>query len=144
MCQMRLATVLACFVCLGTGFAQTIRYPPLAAAARVQGDVLISGGKVISGPPLLRQTALQLHAPQTDVLVHFVLIDVVLSTKVETIKKGDAFGRVFLRLLRIPAVKEVETQVCTQAPNTPANSIDSTKDPVEVWVYGKARCLMAD
>ena len=141
---MRLATALACFVCLGTGFAQTIRYPPLAAAARVQGDVLISSGKVISGPPLLRETALQLHAPQTDALVHFVLIDVVLSTKVETIKKGDAFDRFFLRLLRIPTTRKIETQVCTQAPNAPANRIDSAKEPIEAWVYGKARCLMAD
>src|SRR5580692_8516922 len=48
--QMRLAAALACFVCLG--FAQSsatvdaIRYPRLAEFAVVQGDVLMSGGKV--------------------------------------------------------------------------------------------------
>lgn len=63
--QMRLATALAFFVCLADGFAQTIatldeiRYPPLAAAAQVQGDVLISGGHVIMGHPLLREAALR-------------------------------------------------------------------------------------
>jgi hypothetical protein len=147
---MRLATALACVVCLGTGFAQSgatldaIRYPPLAAAARVQGDVLISGGKVISGPPLLRETALQLHAPQTEVLIHFILIDAILSTRTETIQRGDALDRFFLRLLRIPTVKKTKIQVCTEGANPPANRIDSAKEPIEAWVYGKARCLMAD
>jgi hypothetical protein len=150
---MRLATTLACLVCLADGFAQSsatfdaIRYPPLATAARVKGDVLISDGKVISGPPLLAQTALRsidllnIRASGATVLVHFVLIDVVLSSKVETIEKGDAFDRFFLRLLRISTVKKIETQVCTQGPNAPANRIDSTRDPIDVWVYGKAPCI---
>jgi hypothetical protein len=144
---MRLATAVACLVCLADGFAQSsatldaIRYPPLAAAAQVQGDVLVSGGNVVTGPTLLREAARQLHAQQTGVLIHFILIDVVLSTKVETIQKGDAVDRFFLRLFRISATKKVEVQVCTESANPPANRIDSTKDPIEVWVYGKARCI---
>jgi hypothetical protein len=53
---MRLVTALACFVSLVDGFAQSIvtldaiRYPPVAAAAHVRGDVLISDGNVVSGP----------------------------------------------------------------------------------------------
>jgi hypothetical protein len=141
---MRLAIALACFVCLGTGFAQTIRYPRLAEFAVVQGDVLVSGGKVISGPPLLRETALQFHAPQTEILFHFILSDAVLSTRIETVKKGDAVSRFFLRLFGISATKKIEIRECTDGADPPANRIDSTKDPIEVWVYGKTRCAIAD
>jgi hypothetical protein len=76
---MRFATILVCFLCLGEGFAQNnaaldaIIYPPLTRAARIQGDVLIRGGTVVSGPPLLRNAALRgvdllnLPAPQASV-----------------------------------------------------------------------------
>jgi hypothetical protein len=151
--QMRFVAALACFVCLAPGFAQTtatldaIRYPPLAAAARVKGDILISGGNVVSGPPLLAQTALRsidilnVRAPGATVLVHFALSDMVLSTGTETIPRGDAFDRFFLRLFRIPTTRRMATQVCTQGPNPPANRVDSTKNPIEVWIYGKAPCI---
>jgi hypothetical protein len=153
---MRLGIPFACLVCLGNSFAQSsatldaIRYNPLAAAARIKGDVLISGGNAVTGPPLLRGIALRdidvlnFRVLQTDVLFHFILSDIVLSTRIETIKKGDAFGRFFLRLFGIPTTRKIATQVCTEGPDPPANRIDSTRDPVEVWVYGKARCLMAD
>jgi hypothetical protein len=105
---MRLATALASLVCLADGFAQSsatldaIRYPPLAAAASVHGDVLISGGNVVSGPPLLREAALRsvdllnIRAPGATILVHFDLRDIVLSTRTETIQKSDALDRFFL------------------------------------------------
>jgi hypothetical protein len=145
---MRLAAALAYFACLG--FAQSgatldaIRYPLLAEFAEVQGDVLVSAGKVISGPPLLRETALQLHAPQTEILFHFILSDAVLSTRIETIKKGDALGRFSLRLFRMSATKKIEIRQCTDGANPPDNRIDSTKNPLEVWIYGKTRCAIVD
>jgi hypothetical protein len=74
-------------------------------------------------------------------MVHFVLSDVVLSKRTETIQKGDVLDRFFLRLLRIPTVKKIETQVCTEGPRAPANRIDSAKDPIEVWIYGKVPCI---
>jgi hypothetical protein len=149
---MRLAIPLACLVGLAGGFAQSnanldaIRYPPLAAAAKVQGDVLISGGNVVTGPPLLREAALRsidllnFRALQTGVVVHFVLVGTVESTGTETIKKGDAFDRFFLRLFGIPTVKKIEIHQCVQNPNVLANRIDSAKDPIEVRVYGKVHC----
>jgi hypothetical protein len=147
---MRLATALLYVVCVADGFAQNsgtldaIRYPPLAATARVKGDVLIAGGNVVAGSPLLAQTALRgvlnIRAPGANILFHFILSDIVLSTRTETIKKGDAFDRFFLRLLRIPDVKKIEIRECTEGPNARANRIDSTKDPIEVWVYGKEPC----
>jgi hypothetical protein len=151
---MRLATTLACFVYLADGFAQSnaaldaIIYPPLARAARIQGDVLIRGRNVFSGPPLLRDAALRgvdllnPPAPQGGLLVHFILVETIQSTRTETIKRGDAFDQFFLRLLRIPVVKKVEIHGCISNPNVPPNRLDSTKDPLEVWVYGQARCLM--
>jgi hypothetical protein len=150
---MRLAAVLACLVCVAEGFPQNapnldaVRYPALAAAVRVHGDVLISGGTFVSGPPLLREAALRttglLNAgPSTaTAMVHFVLSGVILSKRTETIQKGDVFDRFFLRLLRIPTAKKIETQVCTEGPKAPANRIDSAKNPVEVWIYGNAPCI---
>jgi hypothetical protein len=144
---MRLAAALACFVCLAEGFAQSntaldaIVYPPLARAAQAQGDVLIQGGTVVSGHPLLREAALRgvallnLPAPQGALLFHFILVDAVLSTR--TIEKGDPFDRFFLRILGIPVTKKIRE--CTESPAT--NRIDSTKEPIEVWVYGKAHCF---
>lgn len=149
---MTLAIILACFVCFADGFAQSnaaldaIRYPPVAVAARVQGDVLTRGGTVVTGSPLLAQAALRTigllnaRSSTATILVHFILIDTVQLNKTETVKKGDAFDRFFPRLLRIPVVKKIETQECTEGPNAPANRIDSTKDPIEVWAYGKRQC----
>jgi hypothetical protein len=150
---MRLAITLACFVCLADGCAQSgeplnaIVYPPLAAAARVQGDVLISDG-AFTGPPLLRQAALRgiellkSNPSQSGAMFHFVLVGTVQSTRTEKVVKGDAFDRVFLRILRIPVAKKIETRECTERPNIPANRIDTTKDPIEIWVYGRERCVM--
>jgi hypothetical protein len=144
---MRLVIALAYFV--GLGFAQSsatldaIRYPPLAVAARIKGDVLISGGNVVTGPPLLRAAALRgidllnLRVLQTDVLFHFIPNDIV--PRVETFKKGNAFGRFFLRLFGLPAMKKIVIYGCS-AP--PANRMDSTKDPIEVWVY-QAPCVLS-
>jgi hypothetical protein len=150
---MRFAGALACFVCRAEGFAQSnasldaIRYPPIAAAARIQGDVLISGGNAVTGSPLLRETALRgidvlnFRAPQSDVLVHFILVETIQSTRTEAIKRGDAFDQFFLRLLGVPTVKKIEIRVCTEGPHAPANRIDSTRDPIEVWVYGNTPCI---
>jgi hypothetical protein len=150
---MRLAAALAWLVCLADGFAQSSatldanRYPALAAAVRVHGDVLISGGKVISGPPLLGDSALRsvdllnIRTPGTTVLIHFILSDTILSQRTDAIPKGDAFDRFFLRLYRIPTTRKIAAQVCTESPNAPANRIDSTRDPIEVWIYGKVPCI---
>jgi hypothetical protein len=152
--QMRFVAALACFVCLARGFAQTpatldaLRYPPLAAAAQVQGDVLVSGGIVVTGHPLLREAALRgidllnVRAPQTGVLFHFMLVKPIESTRTETTNRGDGLDRFFLRLLRISTVNRRAIYECIESSNVPANRIDSTKDPIEVWAYGKGHCLM--
>jgi len=41
-----------------------------------------------------------IRAKGATVLVHFVLSDVVLSKRTETIQKGDVFDRFFLRLFK--------------------------------------------
>jgi hypothetical protein len=97
----------------------------------------------ISGPPLLRGATprgvdlLNLPVPQGGVLFHFTLVGAVRSTR--TIKNGDPLDRLFVRALEIPVTREI--QECTEGPNAPANRIDSAKDPIEVWVYGKAHCF---
>src|ERR1039457_7033160 len=109
----KLATAMASlFLFAGAGLVQdeaaltsrvrAIRYPPLAAAAQVQGDVRLRsgpGGVVpIIGPPLLVQAAVVSlkglgklsERSEVEVVFHFSLIDPVREVTV-TVKKGDAF-----------------------------------------------------
>jgi len=128
-------------------------YPPLARQARIQGDVRLSSGpegvKVISGHPLLIPPALDslkkltnVWTTQTDIIYHFVLVDPGTRVVRETVKRGDAFDRLFLRLFRMKTEKVIERSECVQS--SPPNRIEMNRHPVEVWVYGSYGCLQTD
>jgi hypothetical protein len=117
---------------IGTAFAQTptdelrsrignVYYPPLAKAARIQGDVRLhlNSGEVtiLSGPPLLVRTAVEsakafasiLGEGDVDVTYHFVFAGggtISVLTPV-TVKRGNAFGRVVLRTFGLKTEKVV-------------------------------------
>ncbi len=132
-----------------------VRYPPLAEAARVQGEVhlKLSGGAVIliSGHPLLAQpavagakaAAIQSEA-DIEVTYHFVFVDNATSVPVSvTVRKGNAFDRAVLRMPGIKTEKVVLEYICQEnAP--PANDIKISGSVVEIWIYGKARCVETD
>jgi hypothetical protein len=124
-----------------------IQYLPLAKQAQIQGDVVIADGKIVSGHPLLIPAALEglkiLNLSESDkqVVYHFILIDPVPLTRTEIVKKGDAFDRVVLWLLRIKTERVLQIHDSVSNPNVPKNRIDAAKTPVEVWVYGAIPCL---
>jgi hypothetical protein len=80
---------------------------------------------------------------ETEVVYHFALIEAGSRVTHETVKRGDAIDRFFLRILRMKTERVVERNECVQNP-IPPNRIDMSKIPVEVWVYGSVPCLMPD
>jgi hypothetical protein len=149
------AALASLFLLAGAGLAQVtaIRYPPFAAAARVQGDVRLRSGPdgvvPISGPPLLVQAAIvgikalgQLpERSAVDVVFHFSLIEPSVREVAVGVKKGNAFDRLILRALGFKTEKTMIEKECVIDPGPlPGNRIDSTKAPIEVWIYGRRLC----
>jgi len=104
---MRISGAILCLLaCSVVAAAQDeIRYPPLARQARIQGDVFISHGTVVSGNPLLVPTAvaglttLGATYVDDDVVFHFVLQwDGDYAPIPRTVHRANAFGRFFLRV----------------------------------------------
>ena len=153
-----------CFCCIGllaqdnlaiTTKVEAWKYPNLARQARIQGDVRLqfrSGVPgVTSGHPLLAPSALENlkslgELPDAaNVVYHFVLLESTVEVTRTTVKKGDAFDRFFLRLLRIRTERTVEETKCvSDADSAPKNRIDLTRNPVEVWIYGVVPCLQVE
>jgi len=78
----------------------------------------------------------KLSAKEADVIYHFSLVEPTARITTRTAPRSDAFGRIILRLLRIKT-ERVETP-------PPANRIDLTKNPVEIWIYGSGACLTTE
>ena len=131
-----------------------IKFPAIARQARQRGDVRVSAesGNVhaVSGPALLRESAIEgakLLAPNLSIgrsseplefIFHYGFADELPVKKVRL--KGDAFDRVFLRLLHLPTSRTVMEVDC-HAHLLPGR-IDSTRSAVEVWVSFTSSCVM--
>jgi hypothetical protein len=167
-CDFPLRKIFAVAACIaGVAFAQTaddqfrpkitaVRYPPLAVAARVQGDVRlsVSSGQVniVSGPPLLVQTAvesaksfvsIQQDEATLGLLYHFAVIGPTTVPIPTTVRKGDAFDRIFLRMLGLKTERVVVEKKCQQGV-APANDIKVSGANIEIWIYGSGGCLMTE
>jgi hypothetical protein len=99
----------------------TVRYPLLARVARVQGEIRLrvdaSGITLVSGPPLLAQTAIENARslglmPGVTLTYHFVIVDATTVPATMTVKKGDAFDRFFLRMFGLKTEKAVRYDQC--------------------------------
>jgi hypothetical protein len=147
------------FLVVGAALAQTtedglrsqiasVRYAPLAAQARIQGDVhlrLNSGVvTVLSGHPLLAPIAVasaKAFGPaqggtELDVTYHFVLVDTVLTSTI--IKRGNAIERAVLRMFGLKTEKLVYG---CQEGIPPANDLKLAVPVIEIWIYGRTSCL---
>jgi hypothetical protein len=136
---------------VGAAFAQTpqdelrsrigaVRYPPLAEAARVQGNVHLSlkSGVVtfLSGPPLLAGAAIDSTkafasisgGADLDVTYRFVLVDTTLVPIAMTVKKGDAFDRAVLRMFGFKTEKVVLDYRCQRGVAPPERSKPFRRD----------------
>ena len=157
------ATLLAALVLAQVAFAQTsenelrpkvigARYPPLARAAAVQGEVHLkldsNAVAVVSGPPLLVQTAIEnaksLGLSQgVNLTYHFVLFTNTTGPASMTVKKGDAFGRFFLRMFGLKTEKEVRYNKCVDGVARP-NDVKVAGDTIEIWINAGAMCAIVD
>jgi hypothetical protein len=130
----RLASAMASlFLFAGAGLAQVreIRYPPLAAAAQVQGDVWLrpgpEGAVLISGHPLLVQTAMASmkalgrlsDRSEAEVVFHFSLVEPSVHEVTVIVKKGDAFDRLILRVLGFKTEKTIREKECVDTEPPP-------------------------
>jgi hypothetical protein len=129
-----------------------VHYGPLAEAARIQGDVrlTINSGVItpVFGHPLLYRAALQsaeasasiVGAAKLTVTYHFVLVERPRIVASETDQKRNVLSSAFLRMLGRTATKRVRTVHCEEAV-APANLVKIEGEVIEVWVYGRSRCL---
>lgn len=160
---MRLITIAYIVCCVASAFAQdeiqmameskleTLRYPSLPKAARIQGNVLLrstpKGVELVSGNPLLAPAALedfkaisQLLDGRSEVLFHFILVDPNILVTRTRIKKGDAIDRFFLRILRIKTEKILEEYDCVEN-KADVPRVDLTKNPVEISISASTPCV---
>ena len=163
--QYRKVCTIGCLL-VGAALAQTedglrsrianVHYSPLAEQARIQGDVRlrVNSGVValVSGHPLLASLAMEdaktfgstQGQASLDVTYHFVLADTAISVPTSTtVKRGNAFERAVLRALGFKTERVVRTYECKEGV-APASDIKIDGAIVEVWVYGRTRCLQTD
>lgn len=157
-------TFIVAFVLPGVAVAQSsedalrskiavVHYPPLAEAARIQGDVRLNvkSGMVtlVAGHPLLAQTAIENakgFAPMQgemnlEVTYHFVIDtpSTTMPTSV-TVKRGDAFERAVLRMFGLKTEKTTVEYRCEERV-PPPNDLKVSGAIIEVWIHGRIRCI---
>ena len=74
---------------------------------------------------------------------HFILIDPTDVPVSTTVKKGDAFDRVFLRMLGLKTEKVLLEYKCEEG-TPPPNDARITEANIDIWIYGRGRCLMIE
>jgi hypothetical protein len=161
--QLSWASIVACLF-FGTALAQSlddvlrskltsVYYPPIAEQARIQGDVRLHVNNgvitVLSGHPLLAPIAAQSAKAfgsvqsQTalDMTYHFVLVETVThGPTVTRVRRGNAFQRAILRVLGLSTETVVHDYRCEEGP-APTNHLKLSGAAIEVWIFGKERCL---
>lgn len=125
----------------------SVRYPPLAKAARVHGDVhltLKSGVvTVISGPPLLTRTAVEnaktfgsvKGGEEIDVFYHFAFVNAATPVAM-MVRRGNAFERAMLRVLGL----KTEKTILVWCGEPPPNDLKTSDTMIEVWIFETPRC----
>ena len=71
---------------------------------------------------------------------HFVLVDTATSTHSTTVPRGNAFERAVLRAFGLKTEKLIADRFC-QERVPPKNEVKITDGGLEIWIYGRARCL---
>lgn len=136
--------------------AASVRYPPLAEAVRLQGEVRLQltpdGPQIMSGPPLLlgtvskhaRALGLPENQTQLNLVYRFVFIENAISVQNSvTVERTNPLFRVVLKALGIRTTKTVLQSACQEVPAPPSRVTASSHD-VEIEVYGQERCLMVE
>lgn len=157
-------TLIVAFVLLGVAAAQSsedalrlkiesVHYPPLAEAARIQGDVRLNVKSGIvtleAGHPLLAQTAIEnaktfgsvQGETNIEVTYHFVIDTPATSVPTPiTVKRGDAFDRAVLRIFRLKTEKVTIEYRCEESV-APPNDLKESGAVIEIWIHGREHCI---
>lgn len=133
---------------------EEMKYPRLAQMGQVSGVVCIEwlkGGsfRTTKGHPILIPSAEEnlkkiggFFGKDVTVVYQFILVDTGTSrSKKVVVKRGDAFDRFFLRVFRMKTEKVIEKPECEDSQNNLKNTIDLSKDPIEIRVFGSIPCL---
>jgi hypothetical protein len=131
---------------------KAVRYAPLAEQARIQGDVHlnVSSGVVtlLSGHPILSAIAVESAKAfgsiqgktSLDMMYHFVLVDAATDVPI-TVPRSNAFERAVLRVFGLKTVKVIYQ---CQEGSPPANDLKIAGAVVEIWIFGRTRCLQTE
>jgi hypothetical protein len=132
---------------------EPIHYAPLAEQARIQGDVHLSVNSgvvtLLAGHPLLARVAMESaeafrsiqDETNLDVTYHFVIVDTAKGVPTSmTVPRGNVLERAVLRMFGFKTEKVVIDYRCQEgAP--PANDLKIAGAVIEIWIYGRSRCL---
>lgn len=130
----------------------SFRYPLLARAAAVQGEVRFkvasNGAASASGPPLLVQAAIDNAKPlglnqSVNLNYHFVLSRITTEPDSFNVKRGDAFDRFFLRMFGLKTEKVVPYNKCMNGVDQP-DDVRISEDTIDIWVNAGAMCAIVD
>ena len=114
----------------------------------------LSSGAVtlLSGPPLLTRIAVEsakAFGPiqgdtNLDVTYHFVLVDTAASVVTSTtVQRRNAFERAVLRMLGLKTQKAAIDYLCQEGV-PPANDLKLAGAVIEIWIYGRTRCIQTE
>ncbi len=131
----------------------SVRYPPLAETARIQGDVrlTVKSGAVtlLSGHPLLAPVAVEnakTSAPiqgekNVEVTYHFVIDTPFTSVPTSvTVKRGNAVERAVLWMFGRKTEKVAIEYLC-EVGIPPPNNFKIADAVIEIWIHGREHCL---
>jgi hypothetical protein len=134
---------------------KSIRYPPLAEQARIEGDVRLQVNSgvitVLSGHPLLAQVAVASaktfgsvrSQANLDMTYHFVLVEAKISVTEATVKRGNTLERAIRRVFGMKTHQVVQEYVCEEGV-AHAHDLRANGPMLEVWIYGRARCVQTN
>ncbi len=103
---------------------------------------------ILSGHPILSPIAVESAKAfgsiqgktDVDMTYHFILVDTATNVPI-TVPRGNAFGRAVLRLFGLKTVKVV---LECQEGAPPANGLRIAGAVIEIWIFGRTRCLQTE
>ena len=107
---------------------------------------------LLSGHPILAQIGVESakafgsiqSETNLDVTYHFVLVDTATSVPTSmTVPRGNVFERAVLRMFGFKTEKVVIEYRCQEGV-PPANDLKIAGAAIEIWVYGRTRCLQTE
>lgn len=131
----------------------SVRYPPLAETARIQGDVrlTVKSGAVtlLSGHALLASAAVEntktfapiQGATNAAVTYHFVIDTPFTSVPTSvTVKRGNAVERAVLWMFGRKTEKAATEYRCEEG-TPPPSDVKIVDSVIEIWIHGREHCL---